>query len=110
MEKSFPSLTSCSSPSASWLPCAGFSPPCASAAGPVMPDRSRAVQCSTAWGEETGQGDAFQQKLGGLNVCLIFCVGVGHSGIFSSHPSFALADPAGVKPLDGHGGAALGLW
>ena len=101
MEKAFPSLTLC--PCASWPACARFAPSCLSAAGPVIPDRSR------VWGEETGQDNALQQKLEELNVSPMLCVGVGHSGIFSSHLPFALSDPGEAKPLDGHGGAALGL-
>lgn len=31
----------------------------------------------------------------------MLCASVGHSGIFSSHLAFALADPAGVKLLEG---------
>lgn len=54
------------------------------AAGTVTPGWSRAVRCSTAWGEETGRGNACQQMLEGLNVTPMLCVGVGHSGIFYS--------------------------
>lgn len=67
-------------------------PPCLSAAGLVILDWSRGVQCSMAWGEETGQGNALQQKLEGLNMSPMLCAGVGHSGIFSLHLPFALAD------------------
>lgn len=59
------------------------------------------MHCSTVQGDETGQGSALQQKLEGLNVSLLFCVGVGCSSIFSSHLPFALADPAAAKPLEG---------
>lgn len=66
------------------------------------------MQHSTAQGEETGQDNDLQQKLEELNVSLIFHADVGHCSIFSSHLPLTLADPAGVKPLDGRGGGGEG--
>lgn len=83
--------------------------PALSPAGTAGADWNEAVQHSTAQGEETGQGDDLQQKLHGLDVSLIFHADVGPCSIFSSHLPLTRADPAGAKPLDGRGGAVLGL-
>ena len=81
--------------------------PCLSTAGPGIPDKSWAVQCGTAWGEETGQSDALQPKLEGLNMFLMFCA--GHSSILSSHLPLVLADPAGQSCWMGMEGLLLGF-